>query len=431
MANINPDFRNRVTSALDDSFNKKLMAKMPRVVRGMQHIKNFTGEYQSTLINAFGTSFIASIVISKNPISKADQAEKDYSAWRQVISGAIAVAASTGAVIPVNRFMEKLSANGYLPENLNKVVVHDEKILAREIKKANPNLSKKEIAQKAKEKQMDEYAKAMQQIYDEGILSCENHKLTPEKFKELLKATCSDMAKETDKKLQHFQETLTEKYLQRMTYFKENSDSVKEMFSAIEKHLATNPTKAESKKFFKELNKKYGKKSPAIQEVITEIATGQDTKIKQSTLDGIKKHFTDISTQKLNNEQAIRNYITKSIKEEVEKANQDKEVLKGAERLIDQINKTNAKDQVKEIVNHTNKLLQNGRDFLFNVVDKEVKTTAKRYKSYKDGMGIIIGLIMLPITCKTLNWIHPRFMEKFFPDIVEGKNNKKAEGENK
>ena len=425
--NGSSNFVGRAGTALDDTLNKTVMSSMSRFVRSLQYAKNFTGEYQSTLINAMGTGIIAPIVISKNPISKEDKNQKNYSAWRQIISGALAVVINTSMIIPFNRLIQTFSDKGLLPECMNKVVVHEQKTLEKQIRKSTSNLPKETIAKMAKEQQIQEYADAMKQISEKGILSYKNHTMTRESFKKLLEQTSDDMLKETEKMLEHFKGTQTEKYFQRMSYFKDNHKATKKLFSEIEKNLKNATSPKDSKKYLKDLLKQHSKSDPILKEILTEIAAGKDTKIQLSTFNKIKNRFKDITKQKLDTPEKIKAYIQKGMSPRVQQAETDKATLSEIKKLITKMNDKNAKAIMGKILEKSSGLLDNGRDFLFNVVDKEVKITNRRFKSYKDGMGIIVGLIMLPITCKILNWLHPRFMEKFFPEIANAKkteNNK-------
>jgi|GEM_PF-5295151 len=66
----------------------------------------------------------------------------------------------------------------------------------------------------------------------------------------------------------------------------------------------------------------------------------------------------------------------------------------------------------------------NKLDVLNNLGTKEA---AKKLKSIQKYGGIAVTLATLPITCGILNWVYPRFMEKFMPEIANAKKNKSKE----
>jgi hypothetical protein len=55
------------------------------------------------------------------------------------------------------------------------------------------------------------------------------------------------------------------------------------------------------------------------------------------------------------------------------------------------------------------------------------KTVLTRLKAFKNWVGIGLSLITLPFACCALNWIYPRFMEKFFPQISNAKKLKEEQ----
>jgi|GEM_PF-3948707 len=52
---------------------------------------------------------------------------------------------------------------------------------------------------------------------------------------------------------------------------------------------------------------------------------------------------------------------------------------------------------------------------------KTTITVLSRLKAFKNWIGIGLSIATLPFACCTLNWIYPRFMEKFFPEISNAK----------
>lgn len=421
------NFYARAGKQLDDTFDKTYMSSLPKFVRGFQYVKHITGEIPISFVNAAGTGIVATAVISNNPFSKEDKDTKRYSALRQPVSAVLAILMQLGVILPFNHFVQSLSDRGYLPQWMNQVVVHDKRAIEKEIKKANPYISKKDLAKAVKERQQKEYAAAMEQISEKGTLSFKDHQMTTDNFKKLLNATNEDLMKETTEMLRHFEGTLTQKYVERMTFFKDNQDMITSLFKEIKENISNGKSQEDIAKFFKELIKKHSKSNPVVNEIIEEISNGQNTQIKQTILEKIEKRFSHINSQNLQTDDSIRAYVTNSLKEQIDSANGDKKTLTEIQKLISEINDKNYKSKVEEIVKKSEELLKNGKDFLFKVVDKEVQITNRRFRSYKDGMGLIVGLITLPITCKMLNWLHPRFMEKCFPSIANSKNKKKED----
>ena len=53
------------------------------------------------------------------------------------------------------------------------------------------------------------------------------------------------------------------------------------------------------------------------------------------------------------------------------------------------------------------------------------KLSDNRFKPFSQIAKIFIGVaITLPITCNALNWVYPRFMDLFFPELSGAKDKK-------
>ena len=66
-------------------------------------------------------------------------------------------------------------------------------------------------------------------------------------------------------------------------------------------------------------------------------------------------------------------------------------------------------------------------DIRVGVIDKYIDKISKRIKGQKAISGLALSLAIMPVTCCALNYIYPRFMDKFFPHLSKAKK----EGGNK
>ncbi len=69
----------------------------------------------------------------------------------------------------------------------------------------------------------------------------------------------------------------------------------------------------------------------------------------------------------------------------------------------------------------TNLAKGNKLDILKNLSEKEAATKLKSIQKYG---GIAVTLATFPISCVILNWVYPRLMEKFMPNIANAKKSK-------
>ena len=65
------------------------------------------------------------------------------------------------------------------------------------------------------------------------------------------------------------------------------------------------------------------------------------------------------------------------------------------------------------------------KDFAREVAEQLISRTNAHMKCYKQIVGVFVSLAILPFTCTLLNWIYPRFMDVFFPNL----SNKKHQNE--
>lgn len=83
----------------------------------------------------------------------------------------------------------------------------------------------------------------------------------------------------------------------------------------------------------------------------------------------------------------------------------------------------NAKSTIANIAEKLG--LTSDKKFETEIVEQLRSKIEKKVKGYKQVTSILVGLfITLPLTCSVLNWVYPRFMNIFFPELA---NSKKSE----
>ena len=66
--------------------------------------------------------------------------------------------------------------------------------------------------------------------------------------------------------------------------------------------------------------------------------------------------------------------------------------------------------------------LKNNQEIAEEVVTQIRENVEKNFKGFKQVTNILVGVfITLPLTCTALNWVYPRFMEVFFPNLANSK----------
>lgn len=193
----------------------ELLKQMPKSIRLLDKMKNFVGEVPNIIINAVGTGLVAPIFIKHNPLSKADEDTRTYSAWRQPVSAVLAIATQASMVAPFNNLLNNMTNKGEFTffadkgNKYNKSAYQDVDFLEKAIKKENPKLSKEEIKKLAKEKQYSQLETMIESLYNkntvEYVANGKPAKLTGDEVKTLLEKTANGMLEKAtdsnDKKL--------------------------------------------------------------------------------------------------------------------------------------------------------------------------------------------------------------------------------------
>ncbi len=409
----------RVRNANNKLLGEAVMQAMPQYIRLLNEVPKYTGEIGSNLINAAGTGIIAPLFIAYNPLADTDKDTKIYSAWRQPISAVLAILMQFSIVYPFSQYVQKLSNEGLLAKHLNRTLIHEEKYLKQILQRQYPNMSAKEIAERAKNWQTQEYAEAMELIQRKGILSSTMNPMSVENFKTLMSSTTSGMLEEINNEITYLEKEKPEKYFARMKFYRDNPAEVRSLFNEISDGVKLDSTNDASKQFFKDLLRKHKDAKPEIIGIIKELSSASTTGLKRHYLSRLQERFKDAA--RLTDDALIGEYIKEGITKHLKHAKDDKTILEAMTEMVSKTTNANYNRNTAEILEKSEKLLGRGRDFLFELVQKEAKNINNRFKSYKDVSGLMVGFLTLPVTCYILNWIYPRFMEKFFPSITAKK----------
>lgn len=439
-----------VRNISEAEFSDEIKHIMPPFIRGMKKLKDNMGETQNILINAVGTGLVAPIFIKWNPLSKTDEDTRTYSAWRQPVSAVLTIITQAGITIPVNRFIENLTNNGFYDEDYNKTLFQDKKYVAKIIKKQNPYLTKTQLNAKIDAHLKEQEATLLKMIRENKVIFSKLNEpsalMNKKNFIQLLTNT-------VEKKLKHEQEELTKcndvkikKKTIRGKYYQANNAEAKKIFTDINSKLITSSDANSVKAYVKTLKNKYSNSDPELKQILSEISQAygnskEDLKIAMTNkLTGI---LTDIETYGQCNDAAAVEKLVKdrvgvriaqitdsiNLLEKVKKAITENKTVAYIEHMIEGI--------VGKVPDGTHRL----KDYKFGEqVAKQFKDQIKNnIQGHKQIVGLIVSFLMLPITCSLLNWSYPRFMDAVFPnlsskkhpneikDLVDKANHKKAE----
>lgn len=434
---------------------KELKNIIPYPMKVISRLAESMGEVQNIIINSLGTGLVAPLFIKYNPLSKTDEDTRTYSAWRQPISAILAVATQAGMVAPFNSIISDMSYSGKYPEEYNLSNFRDEKYLKKMIKKAEPYLTKDQIAKKVQETMTAQHKELLNNLrYKNKIMILTENgpakQLSDKTYYNTMLDTIKALIK-SDKAKEESCNTKETRRLIRSEFLSKNNAAVKETLGEIKQEL-DNAKNLNSMKSYLKLKYKQLKKDKCdskllemVNELRARIKNVNDPpaengkpvihtddiimeELREKT-DKMLKHAEKYGT--ITDENLIKAEVEKSVAERKDAFKVSLKTLQDLEKRItngekitvseiEQLFKEKAKGiSFKDSALHT--------EFAEELIDKYKNNIKNNIKGHKQFTGLIISLAVLPITCTLLNWVYPRFMDAVFPNL----SNKKHDNESK
>ena len=425
------------------------------------------GELGGILITAVGTGLVAPFSIAFNPFVKAkpDATEeekeelsktKKYTAMRQPISAVLAALFQAGALGPIDRFLDRISNDSQFSKNiwleLDQSAIQKKEYIERGIKKEmkkEPAASKMdskefkaELDKRVKAKQDEQLGNIADSIRDTNQIRIGERALPDKEVAEYINHQANEYIK--DAQALQLDEKGLSFYTQRATTLMENKELLGTILSEEKLNgLKSNPR--ELKNYL--LSLRDNPENVGIQKILDEIITAPD-QIRES------RCFRTIDRIRRINEACGGNFTPEKYLEKLLERNDllDEKIAAITGAKINDLSQVNTETIKTSLEKLTKACLYNSessaardiyentntfQDDIAKLGAKIRKDIAKRYKEvlehkykgFSQISKVIIGVfITLPITCTVLNWVYPRFMAKFFPNLA--KTNKPEENKN-
>ena len=432
------------TSSLRDAVEYIL----PKSTKALKILGSNGGEIQNIIINAVGTGLVAPIFIKYNFLSEADEDTRTYSAWRQPVSAVLAVATQAGLTAPFYKIFDNWANNGTFGEALNKTPFQDDYYITKIVKKRYPNATKKQIDDYVKNIKEEQHTSLLRTLEDESTVFYTRKdgsklKMSDEAYRNLLNATVDSLYKGDKKYLDKINNTIAKRSA-RSKYYRTHNNEATELFKEFH-------TVISDARNLKDINKFISKK-------IDIFKNTEDSKEVLGILQELKDRAKAISS---GNSDAISfSDIQKALVEKIEKMQEhvkeysdssltDADVERHVENIVykektklqaaldfykslkTQLNETSNISEIRKSIIAKQKELgiENSglnKDFVEEVASQLMARSKTNMKWYKQFVGIFVSLSILPFTCTLLNWIYPRFMDVFFPNLSSKKHDKES-----
>lgn len=407
------------------------------------------GENLNNMITAVGTAGVAPFFIRYNPFSREDKDSKAYTAWRQPISAGITLGGQLLVMSNYNKLLDRQAAYAGVDEM---------------------DLRAKPPVSVLKPKAELEYKAYKSQCILNGEDFVPRKKWVANRVVELQDEAFYTQLKELRKTMDISKVPMTEIIKSSDVNSKKNvifKEVLREKFGFNEAELNTFDKYNDFIKNGKKLVKAKNLRMAEIQDSISAVAETEAIKdlerainfeshVKFNTskifkkmqdelslhkLEIMKKYSTDASEaksvsviSKIEAEiekvaQSIYEKTVAELKENYEKIMQIPEAQRTREQRIAEFayNKVVKQGSIKNIKTHGQTL----EDVIKSVKIKKwlinrINYSETKLKVWKDRSGLVVGLLILPITCTILNWTYPKIMKKLFPRLSEVKEAKKA-----
>ena len=436
-----PNWSDKITENLA---NRKVLDFMRDKLAWMK------GEFGGVAMTALGTGLVAPWPIAFNPFVKAKEgateAEKEdlkntkyYTAWRQPISAVLAAIFQLSALKPIDKFLDYIYNTPEYAKcfdvDTDQSLINNDAFLKRQVEKENPSFSKEELKaefKKRQNKQIQEVADKLKETHriQVGERFIDDYKVADIVNKEIEEYIKDAKKLKIDNKGLAFYSQRAQVLMDHEVYLRELLKNAPEDNAQLEtylKNLLSNEKNSDLKLLIGEiLDRKPEIRHHRIErtveriEKIKNLCNGaysfdnyMEAMAKRNSI--LDKIITKFELAKIKNvESATPEVIEKAVKDVIANCHFNKE-----DSLLNSIlacTETFQQDK-KELIKK-----------VYKDIAKGYKTFVKNsYRSPNQLVKIAIGVcITLPITCSALNWVYPRFMDKFFPELAGAKAKQKA-----
>lgn len=467
---------------------------MPSAIKIMDKLRCLKGEAGGIIINALGTGLVAPIFIAFNPLSKADEKTKKYTAMRQPVSAVLAILIQAGLTKPLDMFYNYMSNNGILGNSpyFDKSNLKDRAYFIKECKKLG--ITGAQAQAYADSKVKEQAIQIIKALEEEGTIKFNaNKQLQQDDVIHLMNKTLESYKTEIKELIEkNSAKEITQKVERAKLLINPNNEfKIKSMCNDLNSITREEDVSKVLDIWLKDDNADIVKLAQEFKDRATlpAIKHRVEGTLKKMTLynnavescdaicdnaENLKKILSDIVNNKSNNiESAIKqireistekdkNSLFQAIANSLSARVNDADKKEYAQKIIARINeikncngdkfklielyqKAYYKDMGDNLLNQlkiidslkinpksatqtAKELIQSLKTKVFNFNQKNFsedmfktweKTVGGRVKAFKQITNILFGLfITLPVTCTTLNWVYPRFMDIFFPNLA-------------
>jgi len=438
-----PSFTARPISAgtLDDA----VASLVPKSLRVLKRLGSSGGEIQNIIINSLGTGLVAPIFIKYNFMSKTDEDTRTYSAWRQPVSAVLAVLTQCGLTAPFYKIFDNWSNKGVFGEKLNRTLFMDDYYIRKLKKREFPNLTNEQLEEKVAEFKQKQKSDLLKTLREDSTVNYKfadgnTRPISEKEYQSLLEETLDKLIKSDEAKEKELATTIQKRTI-RSNYYRTHNQEAKTILEETAEAIKNAQNVGQIDSFIAKKINSLRSNSNA-NEMIAILGDIQNRAHKsggskadsfrnikqalQANVDKMLRHVEKYS--KINSEVEVARLVQASVNADIQEVRSSKQFFETLKRTI--TGKTKIGD-IQKLINEKRLSLKIensslNRDFAEEVASQLIDRTKAHMKCYKQIVGVFVSLAVLPFTCTLLNYIYPRFMDIFFPNLSSKKHDKEA-----
>lgn len=402
------------------------------------------GEVQTQIITNIFTCTLAPFVISHNPMTKQDQKTKNYAAWRQPVSAVIALSGTLPLTLLLNNYISKMYSEGY-----NKTIdlrpVPDKGYLKNLYKHANDKTGKTldQWSKEFKERRLKTFTTLLSEdpnniSIEDGVIYASDPK-TGKKIE--LERNIPNLSTEPELKAY-----LDKNNLHRRTM----GNFLRDEFHFEFHEDGSLKTEIAKRKISEVMAMDFLRTIGLIDDKVTEAdllrTIMEDRQIKDAPAYAKEHNITEdqaIRAQAIlgkqearSNQMAIGEVLGKSetlsLGQFLHQVGIKLDTTKKDDEKLEDLMKMKMVEGLKKFRAIFSGQKREGGEGTLKGFEKEISldTFIKRMLERKTGklhnysasdkyvVGMVVAAMITAFTCTVLNWVYPRFMERFKPELV-------------
>lgn len=429
------------TASLDEAVANLI----PRHLRILRKLGSNSGEIQNIMINSIGTGLVAPIFIKYNCFSKTDEDTRTYSAWRQPVSAVLAVLTQCGLTAPFYKIFDNWANKGVWGEKLNKTLFMDDYYIMKLKKRENPTATKSQLEGMVSEFKAQQRKELINTLRNESTVKYRlsdgtTKNISDKEYRSLLVETLDNLYKH-DLSIEKDIETTIKKRKIRSNYYRNNNAEARTILEEMGNVIQNSKNVSQIDSFIAQKINTL-RSNPNAKEMIAILADIQKRahksgggkadsfkNIKKALSDNVNKMLRHVDIySNVHSDAEVSRIVEDSVKADILEVQASKDFFNELKKSVTEKTKVS---EIQKMIDAKKKSLRIensslNKDFAEEVAKQLIERTKAHMKCYKQIVGVFVSLAILPFTCTLLNWIYPRFMDVFFPNLSSKKHDNES-----